>query len=316
MSEISRIGGIGMRWRFAIIVALISLAGCASTQLNHNALDLSASLDMLTTRQILHNLDRTLADPYAVPSQAEVSAGTVTTTDSLSPSFSIPLNTSSVVTTAIQAGTSLTQTNTTATTHPNTGLTLGGTDSWSQGWSLNPASDPDQIRRLRALYRFATAQMANDLTGFQCEYPAQAISTQPPPQGTVAQLLNCEESGKKIQLSVVYDPNFMRYPSCVICKSSVVVTKDTVGAYKDIAGRYLLDSYYLNPELVYGFVTKSPKDKSQYQSLSSYGYPDLFVCRSVKQTECQVDGMKALHDFVLFISEANGQQSEIGRAHV
>lgn len=298
-----------MRWRYAVIVALISLAGCATAQLNHNALDLSTSLDMLTTQQILHNLNQTLMDPYAVPSQAEVSAGTVTTTNSLSPSFSIPLNTSSVVTTGAQTGASLTKTDTTATTHPNTGLTLGGTNSWSQGWTLNPASDPDQIRRLRALYRFATGKMPDDTMSFQCEYPVQAISSEPPPAGTTPQRLICNEPNKTIELSVVYDPNFTRYPSCVICKSTAVVPASTADSYKDTAGRNVRDSYYINPELVHGFVTNSPKDKSQYQSLSSYGYPDLFVCLSARQTECNVDGMKALHNFVLFVSEANGQQS-------
>jgi hypothetical protein len=53
--------------RCSLVGLVVALSACASAQLNRNALDLTASLDNLTTKQIIYNLARTLEDPYSAP---------------------------------------------------------------------------------------------------------------------------------------------------------------------------------------------------------------------------------------------------------
>jgi hypothetical protein len=100
---------------------------------NSNALDLAASLDGLNTNQVVYNLVKTFADPYAVPSQVGIAAGTAQTTNTINPSLNVPLNAGSMVTNTIATAAAQTVTNSKVTSHPNAGLTVGFTDSWRQG---------------------------------------------------------------------------------------------------------------------------------------------------------------------------------------
>jgi hypothetical protein len=88
-------------------------------------------------------------------------------------------------------GNTTTNTGTGAVTHGNKSLSLAFTDNWSQSWTLNPAADADELRRLRALYRYALGKTEVNIGAFKpgdtldpgtkdkvneyfmCEYPLQ-----------------------------------------------------------------------------------------------------------------------------------------------
>ena len=252
-----------MRTSQALICSLVFLSGCTATQLRYETLKESGTVESLTKRQILFNLALFKDDPYAIPSQVTVIAGSASTTNSVSPTFMTPLGTATVITsqlantatsslaTAVAAtttnsvagaiantatstttnGTSATTTGTngttttvgsstapagpgttnsvatatstavangtsssvangtstgttttttngttagttntgttgtsngltssTGTTHPNKTLSLTVNDNWTESWTLDPVTDPDVLRRLSALYRYALGE--------------------------------------------------------------------------------------------------------------------------------------------------------------
>jgi hypothetical protein len=271
----------------ALAGLLLALAGCASTQLNHNALDLTASLDSLTTRQIIYNLARTLEDPYSVPSQASIAAGSATTANNLQPQLSLPLNSTNLLTDALP-GANGTYSN--SSTRPSSVLGLAFSDSWQQGWTLDPATDPDQLRRLRALYRYATGQIGkeNHEIEFECEYPIQTAAPDSPlsPVPTAFQLSCRTDEGRSTDIQINPDPNFIRWPSCVICEDRS-------------------NSPFLNKMLTYNFVRPHPFAGSRL--LGRYGRIELYICADA--TVCGVEGMRAFHELRLFVFEASGQSN-------
>ena len=255
------------------VVTLVGVAigGCASTQLNYNTLDLAASLDSLTTKQILFNLARTLEDPYAVPSEINIAAGTATTSNSITPTFSTPLSAST------------TATNTSfSVTHPNGTVSVGASDQWEQGWTLDPINNPDEVRRLQALYRYAIGWIRDD-QAFKCEYPIQSGANLTPKPRKYT--LNCAKAdGSRVAIEVMPDPTFLVRPSCVICSDG----KDSLSVNENLRRAW-----------VYG------KFSEGMISLGNYGYPELFVCGTSQI--CEVDGIRAFHEFELFVFEATAQ---------
>ncbi|MCP3442005.1 hypothetical protein [Bradyrhizobium sp. CCGUVB14] len=154
-----------------VVVFCLCLIGCASTQLNLNALDLASTVNSLVSKQIVSNLGRTIDNQYAIPSQVDFAAGTVTTQNSVTPSFTDPFNAASTTTTAVArtvaAATSTVSTGTFAATRASQSATISASDQWNQSWTLDPITDGDKLRRLRALYRFA---VRGDLQALLCEY--------------------------------------------------------------------------------------------------------------------------------------------------
>ena len=159
---------------------LIFLCGCASLQLNYNTLDLASSLDDLVTKQILHNISATLDNPYAVPSQVAVAAGTVQTSNSVTPTLTSPLSNTRTATNTVAA----TITSAIATTVTGKSLSVSANDVWQQAWTLDPVStDSDRARRLRALYRYVTNYYGSSgnpkhtpAAQFMCDYPIQSAA--------------------------------------------------------------------------------------------------------------------------------------------
>lgn len=137
-----------------LILALGSLvAGCASTQLNYNTLDLASSTDKLLTKQVLYNLSNFIQSPIAIPAQVVISAGSASTTNAINPSVSFPLSgASTLVKTAAGMVSSRTVDRNAA------GASVDATDIWSQNWALQPITNPERLRRLQALYRYAVDQ--------------------------------------------------------------------------------------------------------------------------------------------------------------
>ena len=126
------------------LVAALFLGGCASTQLTYNTLDVGGSIETIYLRQTLGNLSKTINDNWALPSHFEIAAGSVQTSNSISPSLGFPISNSiarsgaGVITGIATAG---------------AGMTLGAGDGWQQSWTLAPITEAAQLRELRALYR-------------------------------------------------------------------------------------------------------------------------------------------------------------------
>ncbi len=87
--------------RLVTLSLLTCLAGCTATQLRYQTLNEGETLESITEKQIFFNLGQFDQDPYAFPSQVTVIAGSASTTDSVSPTFMVPLGTSSLVTTQL-----------------------------------------------------------------------------------------------------------------------------------------------------------------------------------------------------------------------
>jgi hypothetical protein len=216
-------------------IGLSILCGCASEQLNYNTLDLASSSDDLMTSQVLSNLSKFRSYPYAIPAQVSITAGSATTTNSITPTATAPLGASATTTLANTVAAPFF--NAATRTHVTGAGSIGVTaaDQYSQNWSLAPLEDPDQPRRLRALYRFG-AQLTGE-PELLCEYPlvqkaqgsgassaqqtvtlifpgstAQANSTKDEKPVTKYTLRDCP----KIDLGTP-DPEFLKPPGCVIC---------------------------------------------------------------------------------------------------
>lgn len=129
-----------------VVLPTLALMGC-SRILADNTMDMAENVEPLFTKQVLINLSRTIDNQFAIPSQIDISAGTIQTSGSISPSLGIPLGVGVVS----AFGTALT---TTVSQAAVTG-TIGTNAGWQQNWNVTPVSNANALRNLRALYRFA-----------------------------------------------------------------------------------------------------------------------------------------------------------------
>ena len=224
-----------MSLRLPWIAVCLAASACASTQLNYNTADLASSLNSLTKRQIFFNLAQALTDPEFVPSQVTISIGTAQTLNSVTPTISAPLGNPVVTTSRVgSAGAGaagraagFVSTAVTAIT-PTLGVQF--VDAWNQSWTMSPINSSTQVRRLRALYQYATGTLPRrdrtvDLTldeaekQFLCDYPVQALAVAPRSDNVVFKIDDCpnnntRQSGARV---VHADPTFTQGPGCVIC---------------------------------------------------------------------------------------------------
>jgi hypothetical protein len=229
------------------MIAALALSGCASWQLNRNTVDLATSSSDLVTNQVLSNLAKFRASAYAIPSQVNIPSGSATTTNSITPTLSIPIGASATTTLANAAATPLFLTNTRTHVLPNTSLGGSAADQWSQNWTLTPLQDPDQLRRLRALYRFGAGQITKAV--FACEYPL--VQKAPSTGATGSQTVNVYTGGlnssirsgdSKTTPTIRYhkydcpddkvgtpDPSLLNRPGCIFCddKSGSEIDSDS-----------------------------------------------------------------------------------------
>lgn len=299
-----------MRWLLACVGLAIALTGCASTQLNYNTADLAASLGSLQKRQIFYNLSQALEDPEFVPSQVTISIGTAQTANAINPSINIPLGSSfaqasRVTEAARNPSTQLTGTLTSAAP----GIGVGLVDSWNQSWTMVPANGSNQLRRMRALYQYATGTLprpdpSRELTEeeaeklFLCEYPLQALAipSSPPGDNIAYRLEGCPDNGSAPRSRLLYaDPTFTQGPNCVICVD-------------DLKSKH--PRLHVNPNLKYRFVFGEKDRTADMVKIGEHSFTSFYVCGSqngaCRRVEHQnpFDGRKAFSDFVLFVYEA------------
>ncbi len=152
--------GSRMRACAAVSVGLyLFVSGCASSQLNYNTLDLASSVGDIQTQQVLYNLSLILDDPAAIPTHVDLSAGTASTSNSIGPNISSPIPETIAQVTAGGTGTG----NVLQNTFARTGVTasVSGQNLYSQSWNYTPVTDGDELRRLRALYKYALGTQAH-----------------------------------------------------------------------------------------------------------------------------------------------------------
>src|SRR5262245_19897608 len=289
------------------IAAGLAVCGCASTQLNYNTADLASSLNSLTKRQIFFNLAQAMTDPEFVPSQVTISVGTAQTLNSVTPPVSVPLGNPVVTTSRVgTAGISSRDFFSTAVTSPAPTLGVQFVDAWNQSWTMSPINSSTQVRRLRALYQYATGTLtrrdrAVELTleeaekQFLCEYPVQALAVAPRSDNVVFKIEGCPNNNtRESEARVVHaDPTFMQGAGCVICVD-------------DLNAKQLRP--HINANLKYHFMrTEKTGDMA---SVGSYGPVGFYVCDSSDGNcprvvgQAPFDGHKAFSDFILFVYEA------------
>jgi hypothetical protein len=226
-----------------LIVGAISLSGCASAQLGYNTLDLASSTNDLVTKQVLYNFAAFLDNPAAIPAQVTVSSGNTTTSNSLSPTLSLPLSTG-VTTTRSLAGS---QTVTLADVVGAKSLSVAAVDSWNQSWSFSPVTDPERMKRLQALYRYAV-----DWSEYGSQGDAYFVASFPPIQrsiGISAPTCIRATNGKPVLFTLKDDT------SLAFCATATTGTTSTIPFTKGAITRSYSDQrddpYYLtNPDCI------------------------------------------------------------------
>jgi len=173
---------------FLLSASLLSLTACASGQLNFNTLDISSTVGDVYTRETLLNLSKFIDDPHAVPSFIDLSAGTVQTSNAITPSAGIPLTRSFISgpTGVLTSGTLAAET-----------FNVSASDTWQQNWNIGPVNDANTLRNFQALYRNAIGYADADL---RTEYHLPWIVKDGTPKP---------------------DPFASKLPHCVLCDGAV-----------------------------------------------------------------------------------------------
>jgi hypothetical protein len=166
---------------FVLGAVLFLLTACASEQLNFNTLDIANSVGDVYTRQALLNLSKFIDNPHSVPSFIDLSAGTVQTSNSVTPSIGTPLSRSltsgptGALTSGMVAGST---------------FTISATDNWQQNWNVGPVNDANILRNFQALYRNAIGFPDANL-GHEYRTPWTMKNGKPTPDAFASQYPQC-----------------------------------------------------------------------------------------------------------------------------
>jgi hypothetical protein len=131
-----------------VVVAGICLASCAGPLLNEYTEYLGPRVGSLEERQVLQNLARFVDNPWAIPGHVELSNGTIQATNMLGVNLKYPFS-QAVTTSSVSAA---------VTTARTVGSELDLNPAQTQdqeSYTIVPVTDPDDLRRLRAIYHYA-----------------------------------------------------------------------------------------------------------------------------------------------------------------
>jgi hypothetical protein len=137
-----------MERAFSLMLACALLAGCVSTQLNQNTLDLASTVAYLHRSQVIDNLGRFIENRDTIPAEVALTGGIVQVKNEINPQWIYPYS-------FLTLGSK--PTNSTARE-----LHLGFSDSWTENWNMAPVAEGEDLKRLRALYRYAVYGDVND----------------------------------------------------------------------------------------------------------------------------------------------------------
>lgn len=273
---------VAANWSLVLGAAVVAISSGCTAQLTSNTLDMQESYKVLLTKQILYNLGKAMDDSHFFPSQFLIGTGVAETSNAITPTLGVPLP-ASTITNAIAIGTATTATNTTATALGNATLGVSISDAWKYSWGVTARTDPDELRRLRALYLYATGRtpsVCNDTDIKATKDSEVALETR-----TIIGEAACFRSQYIMQggrRSV--NQAFTDLPGCVLCGNSSDQAK--------------LD---INPRLVFGFVSKT--SKPGFHPYASYGFTKFYVRDD--------GGDEAFADFMLFVLEAMSMTTPI-----
>jgi hypothetical protein len=156
-------------WAAVSVGLYLFVAGCASSQLNYNTLDLATSVGNIQTQQVLYNLSLILDDPAAIPTHVSLSDGSASTNNSIQPGINSPLSQTIAQATAT-AGIANQLENTLS--HTGMSASISAQNLYSQNWDYTPVTDGDELRRLRALYKYALGTVTHAPCPIQRELAA------------------------------------------------------------------------------------------------------------------------------------------------
>jgi hypothetical protein len=223
----ARLSIFGSNNRYQLVAAIVAsallLLSCSAPILTENTLDVATTVDDLNTRQILFNLVRTREQQFALPSQVQITSGSVNGSSTLTPSLSFPVTPSLGSSISATTG-SASATRGSSWSQSGAGGSLGGSFSNTDSWDITYLQDPQQYRRLRLLYQYGAHQISwRDLT---CQYPIPELSSQPD-SGQSIRYVRILGQGEKEFIgcrppAVVLagdnpDPAFLSFPDCVVC---------------------------------------------------------------------------------------------------
>jgi hypothetical protein len=276
--------GLGeLKMRILGLAALaVALGGCASGQLNYNTLDIAGSVGDIFTRQALINLSAFVDDPFAIPSQLDISAGTVQTVNTVQPTLTFPL-TAQIADTTTRAASSVTLAN--ASTTAGFGGTLSGTNTQQQNWNVTPLTDANTLRNLQALYRHAVYG-----------YPLNDVDR------------GYRPSRVFVGNAFFPDPYQLEQPHCVLCaiKPSILEANPSLEPNQRLASRWL---YWTSDSRARFPSHMPPPNEAEYlHDLGHFGHYELYM----KEGDFE---RGVLSDFVFFILP-NSEPVEVFSAKV
>jgi hypothetical protein len=311
---------------FLLLAVVVLVSGCASTQLNYNTLELGSTADKLLAQQVLHNIEKFIDSDTAIPAQITITSGTASTTNSLSPSFTSPLD--NAVQTTVAA---TTRAFSFQGTRPAASASLSGSDTWAQNWGYSPITDAYQMRRLRALYRFA---IDGDAEAFVHRYPLLYKSVtinrpqcvyddagqvklkfepgNPGSNGIDRQINLCAtaySSNSTFQVGattisdnkLVPDEHYLRGPACIVCLRHGRYGKGRLTKNENLQAGWLR---WVNLPGAGNLAQRPPAPGDQ--SMGVYGHHELFVA--------QGQGDKFV-EFTMFVLAASTQIDATGASN-
>jgi hypothetical protein len=227
------------------MVSLV-MSGCAGWQLKVVTVDVASSVNALYTEQAVTNMKRFIEDRDTIPSQVDISTGTVTLQNQASLGISIPYgNTVQRDVITLSQGT--------ITNNPET-INPGVSGYWQAAWTITPVGDAVTLSRLRALYKYVTSN--ERFITIEEERILLARNPQEDQRDYMAALVLMNEYEYDISAALsygtIYDVSRLLEPRCVICLSREEIAhlpRPKVDPYERNAVQAIVDLHkYLKDE--------------------------------------------------------------------
>jgi hypothetical protein len=280
-------------------VCCIAVGGCASPQLNYNALDITGNIDDLITAQVVGNLGRFVDEGSSNPSQATFGSGTVSTTNTASLGANNPLNnaiTSVASATFAPAALIPTVAGSTTALAAATSLSPAINNQASQNYALSFSTQSDVERRLRALYQFATYEARKALNPNE---PNRDPSAELCREYAIPLTSDPETKSKKVNENIsmtnpALDGLSLREPTCVVC--STQLNNGSINVYKENKRAKCGKDFYINPRLSSNWLKTDDAQNRTY--IGSYAGSNGFY-------KLYTDDKEDFRQFVLFVAQAS-----------
>ncbi len=158
------------------LVPVLALAGCSTPHLKDQTVSVGRSIGAIYTSQVLENLYSRADEPNAIPSHFSFAKGNIHTTNTVTPTATIPIG-DQAHQTIVNGALGVTE-----LVGGTPGVSLAVAEGWDQYWDITPEKDPAVLRTLNFVYK-CTFGYIND-----CDKTVQQRLLEPPapPQTTEA----------------------------------------------------------------------------------------------------------------------------------